>query len=191
MNELTETEKAYLAGFFDGEGCINIGKHTPTSCKTVSHFLQVIIAQTDQEFLSGWCDKTGIGKVYEHKGISNIAKIKRSWHWRIHGAAAEELLTILLPYLDIKREQAEVALRFRETKKLPHPGARGTPPAIVALREEYKQRLHALKRQGDKTKHGPDYQRDVPCREELSGKAKDCEELLKCRQVPLFKDYDN
>jgi len=184
MNELTETEKAYLAGFFDGEGCINIGRHTPTGCRTVSHFLQVIIGQCDREFLSKWQHRVGIGKIYEDKGVGKIPKIKRSWHWRIHGAAAEQLLILLLPYLDIKHEEAEIALRFRKTKKLPHPGSRGTPQAVIALREEYKQMLHTAKRKGEKVA-GAMHKLEYDETEGLSVSSKEQEQIT-TSQMHLF-----
>jgi hypothetical protein len=152
MNELTETEKAYLAGFFDGEGCINISSSQPKGNATTRHQLVVVIGQCNEEFLTRWSAKCGIGKLYEDRSDkSNIPKILRAWHWRMHGKQAATFLSTILPYLDIKRTQAEIALKFDQTMTvMHHPGRRGRSTSVIQLRNEYERLLHELKRAAER-----------------------------------------
>ena len=62
---LTETEKAYLAGFLDADGCINVSCHTAPGSATPTHYLQVTIVQANRPFLQRWCEMTGWGRVYK------------------------------------------------------------------------------------------------------------------------------
>ena len=68
---------------------------------------------------------------------------KALWHWRLYDRQAESMLRMMLPYLDIKHEQAEMAIKFMQTKGTG--GRRGIPAGILRLREHYKQALHELK----------------------------------------------
>jgi len=140
---LTETEKAYLAGFFDGDGCVNISVRQSQTHATPSHYLQVIFSQCDQPFLERWCEKVGMGRVYVNSGrpIGN----KELWHWRLYDRQAEKMLKMMLPYLDIKKEQAEIALSFMRTKG--RGGRRATPAGLLHLREHYKDALSGMKRE--------------------------------------------
>ena len=148
MNELTETEKAYLAGFIDGEGCIHICSSNNKRSPIPAYRLMVAISQADREYLERWRLKLGAGNVHK-SGPGSIPGNKQVYNWQIYGREAEMLLRLVLPYLDIKREQAEVALKFRATVDKQGGGGRVTPSSIIRQREAYAQQLHALKRGGD------------------------------------------
>ena len=140
---LTETERAYLAGFFDGDGCINISISKSKNAATVNHQLHVIFAQCNEAFLEEWMHKTALGKIYKHRWPNHKAR-KIMYHWRMSSRQAEKMLNLLLPYLQIKRQQAEVALRFQRTKGH-YGGPHSTPQVILKEREQLKQLLHDLK----------------------------------------------
>ena len=145
MNELTELEKAYLAGFFDGDGCVSIGTRKGKDAATVSHYLQVIFAQADYDFLTRWRDKLDAGSIHEDKSRKNLPVRQRMWHWRLHDRLAEGLLRMMVPYLDIKQVQAEIALRFMGTKKRGG-SCRPTSQGVLQIREHYKNLLHEAKK---------------------------------------------
>jgi len=149
MNKLTDTEKAYLAGFLDGDGCINIAIRQGRSAITPSHYLQVIFSQCNEEFLVRWHDKVGIGSVHKNAPLRNplLKENKHLWHWRIYDRQAEAILLMIRDYLDIKKGQADIALKFMQTKGKGGPHA--TPGGILKLREHYKQQLHSAKHEGD------------------------------------------
>lgn len=105
MNELTETEKAYLAGFVDGEGCITITKYTQKKTGRPVYCLLVIVSQKDIRPLSHWKSITGIGSVHKHKKTGNHS-------WNITSNDARDFLISIKRYLFIKPEQAEIAIEF-------------------------------------------------------------------------------
>ena len=151
---LTETEKAYLAGFLDADGCINVSCHTAPGSATPTHYLQVTIVQANRPFLQRWCEMTGWGRVY--KVPPNELTKKQVYQWIINGKKAEVFLSLILPYLDIKTEDARIALMFRKTKH-GRAGGRITPDNIIKLREQYKNMLHEVKRnRGDPVERSPE-----------------------------------
>lgn len=139
---LTETEKAYLAGFLDADGCINVSCHNIPGSATPTHYLQVTIVQANGPFLEKWCNLTSLGRVYEMPP-SDLAK-KKVYQWTMNGKQAETFLTLLLPYIDIKHPDAELALMFRKTKH-GRAGGRITPANIIKIREQYKTLLQQVK----------------------------------------------
>ena len=138
---LTDTERAYLAGFFEADGCVNIGVRQSKSHATPSHYLQVIIAQSNKPFLQRWRDKLDMGSI--HKSSPTQLSTKDHWRWHLSDRQAEHVLNLILPYLDIKQDQAEIAIRFMETKGTG--GRRRTPQHVLDLRDQYKQELHDAK----------------------------------------------
>ena len=118
MANLNDLEIAYIAGLFDGEGCITIHKGSriyPNQFgygKNVRYTLNCIISNTDKTVLEKFKEKTGLGIVYTRK---DTAKGRRqSYQWILASNQAEQFLIALLPYLQIKKAQAIVALQFQE-----------------------------------------------------------------------------
>lgn len=103
---LTETEKAYLAGIVDGEGTITIF----TNGSVFS--LRVGVSGTSIVFASWVSEKFGKNvvtdkhKKYKHKNYKDCYSVS------LHGDEAKELLSLIIPYLITKREQAAIALQF-------------------------------------------------------------------------------
>ena len=95
----------YMAGFFDGEGCIHISKRQ----RGQSHRLQVTINQVSILPLGPFIATFG-GKLYTLKK-SHIYKNGR-FQWGLYGRNAIPLLEKLLPHLLLKKAQAEIALDF-------------------------------------------------------------------------------
>jgi hypothetical protein len=93
----------YLAGFFDGEGCITV---------TVNNkgYAYVMIETTQRVREPLDLMKATFGSSGEVRPI----KGGKYWGLRYNGTHAEAVLRELLPYLRVKREQAELALRFRD-----------------------------------------------------------------------------
>ncbi len=149
MNALTETEKAYLAGLVDGEGCIHIGKRASKNTPTPGYTLMLIISQSNGDFLKYWMDRVGLGSLHYQEGPSRGSGIKdkyrvncrRAYAWHIHSAGAGELIKEILPYLILKREQAELAIEFQATQNIHRKsGRKGNrlPPEIIANRERLR-----------------------------------------------------
>lgn len=99
MNNTTDI--AWAAGFLDGEGCIRI-------CRRQNGFynLQVSIAQVVKAPLDDLQMIFG-GSIRQQSG---------SWRWQIDSRQAAKLLEQVIPFLRVKREQAEIALQFQSRR---------------------------------------------------------------------------
>ena len=131
----TDTTLAYIAGFIDGEGSIIIGR---------KYNISVVAGQVDprplhliNRYYPGhlrWISR-------RHKGWSDY------WHLTVHGLTALRMIQDILPFLVLKREQAEVPLMLQQIKR---PGPRGglrkvLSPWEVAERESYRLALLDLR----------------------------------------------
>jgi len=91
---LSETEKAYIAGLIDGEGTIGVHKGKG-ACLTP----RVQIANTNIPILTWLLEKIGTGYVHRTEYETAFYDVK-------------PLLTATLPYLKIKKRQAELVMEF-------------------------------------------------------------------------------
>lgn len=97
-----ETEIAWAAGFYDGEGCATLYR------KKGNAAVRLIVVQRERELLERFQDAVGgLGKFYYNARVRYPI-----WQWHAgREPEAREVLRILWPYLGrIKREQAERAL---------------------------------------------------------------------------------
>ena len=98
---------AWAAGFFDGEGCISARCESRDGHLKTS--LLVVISQTIPEPLLAIQRRWG-------GGIRDVQPGEEAWQhqwtWRIHGRAAAPFLRDIQPYLLVKREHADLALKF-------------------------------------------------------------------------------
>lgn len=124
---------AWAAGFFDGEGSVNI----KSQGKTV--VLSVHVAQVDRRPLDKLVRCFG-GKVYgPYK--SNNPRHSDHYQWVLSSHNAYKFLVKVAPYLVNKREEALIGLEYQqffETNR--RPGVK-TPDAIWLAREQFKTRL--------------------------------------------------
>jgi len=111
--ELIE-ELAYTAGIVDGEGSVGIG-HNEKSSKNLYYGVFVSVTNT-AEWLTQWLQLTHGGSVHPYQHPN--PKYKLAYKWSLHGVAAAEFLESILPYLHLKRPQAELAIKFQKQKKL-------------------------------------------------------------------------
>jgi hypothetical protein len=155
---MIETDKAYLAGLIDGEGCISISSYLAKRTPTRIYYLQLIIAYCDKDILTYWCNKTGLGVIKTYK--AQRANCRDGYQWRMSSIQAEALLKEVYPYLMLKKEQADIAFRFQSTMNQSWggkgrnciKGGKRVNPEIMHQRERYKQALTRIK--GYLTKRG-------------------------------------
>jgi hypothetical protein len=104
---LSETDKAYLAGLIDADGCITIKTTRSTAYPGVG------IAQADFQALEWAAGKLGATVSYHTRQKTGQSGYhKKQMIVRLHGSRAQLLCRAILPYLKIKRRQAEIVLRF-------------------------------------------------------------------------------
>ena len=110
---MSDLSLAYLAGVFDGEGCISFSLREQASAKSKSPNLQTIVAvqmsdcATVSLFHERW---PGVfGKVSRKRFPSHW---KTQWRWVLMADDIVPFLSEIRPYLRLKRPQAELALRY-------------------------------------------------------------------------------
>lgn len=107
LSKVTETQKAYLAGLIDGEGCIAIVRRQPIGANIrYTYQLQLTIVSSTVKLLK-WVEKHFGGKVDRIDNRHN-----HIWRWKCTVDEGAAILRILLPYLVLKRRQAIIALYF-------------------------------------------------------------------------------
>ena len=108
----SDIDLAYSAGFFDGEGSISIAPKRRKGCapEEMAFGLTLQVSQLDPRPLKFLSDRFG-GAVCVKSALGHTHLMH---DWRITGARAERFLRAVLPYLIHKKEQAEVALKYRD-----------------------------------------------------------------------------
>lgn len=105
--ELTETEKAWMAGFLDADGMVTIHKHSTKN----GYQLMVTVASTDknvaQTFENCFDGHTTIEDDIYYRNLP-------LYHYTICANKAYNLLQILLPYLRTKHDRAKVGMKLQE-----------------------------------------------------------------------------
>lgn len=141
MNKLTDKQLAYLAGLMDGEGCISITKHQGIHSRTPSYIMRVIIAQANESYLRYWHELTGIGSINQ-KPLNPTC-----YDWRITSQEALAFLKELYPFLILKKDEADIAIKFQESFSVDKRGGRNyiVPKEVIEKREQLRIALHAKK----------------------------------------------
>lgn len=119
----------YIAGLFDGEGSIVIGRPGPRE-----HELAITISNNYRPVL----DEIAL----QYPGAVNPNRV--CWLYRAGHSAAEDFLKGVLPFLRIKQARAELALEFRRT--FTSNGRRGPrlTDSVLESREWFRYELSRL-----------------------------------------------
>ncbi len=114
-------ELAYWAGFFDGEGHIELAHTNPSGYNRYGRYMfQVWLDQwTDSPdiYFSQLLDNFG-GRVIAHKEVGNV------YRWYISGENGRRFLEALLPYLRDKKRAAELGIELQKRMQLGRGGRR-------------------------------------------------------------------
>ncbi len=146
MIRLTEIEKSYLAGIFDGEGCIGYYARTFKSNKNQSpvHSVWIAVANTDFGLLKWLEARIYLGRIRMKPASGNR---RLAWELQIKNKKqAIEFLTEIQPYLVIKRVQADVLLsHLNAEQNIPRGQGIKTPIEVLNRRKIVAQHLKELK----------------------------------------------
>ncbi len=105
---------AYCAGLFDGEGCIHIARIS-TKKRSLTFQLVCKVSMSSLPVLELLMARYG-GSIRAESQSATHNKYGLVHSWAISSSNAVMFLTQLLPYLVVKREQAELALLFQSRK---------------------------------------------------------------------------
>ena len=160
---MTKTERAYLAGLIDGEGCVTLfvnnwnhrlknGKLAGS--KNGSTLSRLHIAVCDKAAIDSVAETVGFGKTYARSPIGRGAGVwKQLFTITWTGKRAVVILKQVLPYLRIKRRQAEILIEWvtlaeRERHFKGRNGGPAYPEWVIAKRDAFVEELRALNRRG-------------------------------------------
>lgn len=108
IGHLSETEKAYLAGIIDADGCIRLNRrfnnksHQPVYAAYVHIF-------TTSPALTKWLESRFPGKCKVREENRKSPNWRTGWLWELSGnRRVMAFCREIAPYLIIKREQAEL-----------------------------------------------------------------------------------
>lgn len=105
-NKLSETDAAYMAGIFDGEGCINYRDSGRYQEKA-----SIQVRMTNKEVLTWIADKSGLGNCTQQKTLPSG---KECFQWSTSGWGAALLLLQLDKYIIVKRDIVDGILVYYE-----------------------------------------------------------------------------
>lgn len=144
---MTETQKAYLAGLIDADGCMLICKRRTYGAYKTPRYTLAVSLQMSHEDTIAWAAAFFGQKVMKKNpnGKSNMKKPGYRVTWS--SCKARQLLADLLPYFITKRDQAVVAIEFHDRCR--RRGSKGAGRRLseeeLSFREACYQRLRHLK----------------------------------------------
>ncbi|MHB1952114.1 MAG: hypothetical protein ACYCOU_00075 [Sulfobacillus sp.] len=105
----TPIDWARLAAYIDGEGCIackiRAGGHRCSA-------MLVCVSNTDLRLLN-WLQDTFGGKVRYAVGNKETGR-RKIWRWEVFNDQAESILEGCMEFFIMKKEQAEIAIGYRQ-----------------------------------------------------------------------------
>lgn len=160
--------RQYIAGFFDGEGCINLAQGK------VGHrvpYLRVEISNTRCEVLRALQQEYGGSLMVKKRTLSTLPNAKTAYRWMLTTAKAEVFIASIFSFLVLKKEQARLALEFQswlktrsyeqriyrvrvEDSTTKYARVKGTRtikfsrPSYLLRAADFKNRMHVLNKKG-------------------------------------------
>jgi len=153
MKPLSNEELAYWAGFVDGEGSIKIIKRRPGRGATNPSYIPYLaIINTNKAIIEELKRVFETGTIW-HKKPSK-PNHRDAYGWYVSAKKCVEILKKLLPYLKIKKPQAETLIEYYQKcggYKWHHEKERfgaTTPEHILKMKEEFYQKMKELNKRG-------------------------------------------
>ena len=157
MNNLTETQRAYLAGYIDADGCISItqtGRTSKNGNKCYGCVLRV--SSTNRGILDLLLNWTGLGyvrpqpvqhyrKTRAERFVVNV-KARPQWRWQLSANKIRILLPAILPYMELKKERALLAMELLGNK--PRVRGKGVTQEEIDRCSKIATRMRQLNKRG-------------------------------------------
>jgi len=120
---------AYTAGIIDGEGYIGIIKRDKAlSGGRITYDLRINVTMCNP-LIPSWLYANFGGRYYDFQPPS--LNRKHLYEWRLEASNAGEFLKLILPYLKMKRGEAEIAIEFQDTRRVKYCRRKGKPNILV------------------------------------------------------------
>jgi hypothetical protein len=148
--EYSIAECAYLAGIVDGEGSIYIGAFSSNPKTNTPHYQTNIEVSNTDKGLIEWLVNTFGARMGTYTPAQLPSNSRKTvYRWTATGERVTHLCEIMMPYLIIKKRQAEIMLKMRETYN--HTGAytghQGLPKVsseILEIRKALETEMRSL-----------------------------------------------
>ena len=104
---MKDTNVAYIAGLFDGEGCVSYKQYMRKRSHNKKAYptwqIRLEMAMTDKSILIWVCEVLGVGTVTEKKyKTAYTVGGKKQWRWRCSHRDAYYVSCLLFPYAHVK-----------------------------------------------------------------------------------------
>ena len=144
---LSNTDRAYMAGLFDGEGCIIIAleKPNPTrkNTKYFSFRLQISLVSVDK-VITDWVNNKFKSRVVV---TEKIEKARKRYTWVATSFIAYDILKEFMDFLVLKKERAELAIKFQELSFISENGnTLEQKDEIRKIKSEIRDKIQSLNR---------------------------------------------
>jgi hypothetical protein len=115
-SQLTPEQAAYIAGFVDADGSFIIhGRYDGTD----SLSFRVQAGGTKPAVFEWFKEITGIGTISKARRSTGNPKWRDYYDWHLNGDAAVSITEQLIPYLILKKAQAELGVDFQKRLRIP------------------------------------------------------------------------
>lgn len=140
-------ELAYIAGLFDGEGCVALHRFRgrKNRCDAAKIALTCSITNTDKRAIDFMQSRFKGSVACEDRSRHNH---KNSWKWAIFSRQAAAFLKEILPFLVLKKERAILAIQFADNLLDLRYAKPQEKPAEVERRESLYRRMKAMNKRG-------------------------------------------
>ena len=126
MKTPTQHDIVYMAGLFDGEGCVVIAKHHRRKDGTYNYELRVDLVNTWLDIFPWIRDRfDGRFAMTYDKPPNPIRKPRGDWI--LTNQKAADFLVMIIPFVKIKRRDMEIGLAFQAVKHGHNRAVRYTP----------------------------------------------------------------
>jgi hypothetical protein len=111
---MIETDLAYAAGLFDGEGCISINRVKPARNPNLKDGFQLrcSISITDEPIMDWFQELFGGYVMFRQR-----TRAQDYWQWVVTSNNAYNFLETMEPYLRLKKQQAQIGIEFTKFRK--------------------------------------------------------------------------
>ena len=120
---IPETDRAYIAGLFDGEGCVSYKQYNRKRAHNKKAYptwqIRLEIAMTDKSVLVWLNEILGVGTVGEKRYKTKYTKgWKKQWRWRCSHRDAFYVCCLIWPWTHVKLPEIQKIIQHYSERKL-------------------------------------------------------------------------
>lgn len=114
---MQETDKAWAAGIIDGEGSIFVMTQKRLDRERDTNYILRVAVQSTDPFMTA-----ELKRLWPEGAEFSVQRDKRencsnTMKWQLNGSRASTFLVDILPYMRVKKAQAEIAIEFQTSSK--------------------------------------------------------------------------